>query len=104
MMATLLGWTCLEEGAEEFIVKPVKLSDVNRLKNFVMKGEGKDNQDKRLHKRKKLQDDASLLSSSPPPPPLFLSSPKLPQQHPISPSSLSSPRSSLKRPRLQHTD
>ncbi|KAL6192459.1 PREDICTED: two-component response regulator ARR5 [Fragaria vesca subsp. vesca] len=27
---------CLEEGAEDFIVKPVKLSDVKRLKDFMM--------------------------------------------------------------------
>ncbi|XP_047317788.1 two-component response regulator ARR3-like [Impatiens glandulifera] len=26
---------CLEEGAEEFIVKPVKLSDVKRLKDYM---------------------------------------------------------------------
>ncbi|KAF5200165.1 Two-component response regulator arr5, partial [Thalictrum thalictroides] len=30
---------CLEEGAEEFIVKPVKLSDVKRLKDFIMREE-----------------------------------------------------------------
>lgn len=29
---------CLEEGAEEFLVKPVKLSDVKRIKDFVLKG------------------------------------------------------------------
>ncbi|KAL3644537.1 arsenicals resistance [Castilleja foliolosa] len=27
---------CLEEGAEDFIVKPVKLSDVRRLKNYML--------------------------------------------------------------------
>ncbi|KAL0372414.1 UNVERIFIED_CONTAM: Two-component response regulator ARR3 [Sesamum calycinum] len=31
---------CLEEGAEDFIVKPVKLSDVKRLKNYMF-GEGR---------------------------------------------------------------
>ncbi|PIA62297.1 hypothetical protein AQUCO_00200355v1 [Aquilegia coerulea] len=30
---------CLEEGAEEFIVKPVKLSDVKRLKDYIMREE-----------------------------------------------------------------
>ncbi|KAL5731944.1 hypothetical protein ACHQM5_004619 [Ranunculus cassubicifolius] len=30
---------CLEEGAEEFIVKPVKLSDVKRLKDRIMRDE-----------------------------------------------------------------
>jgi len=30
---------CLAEGAKEYIVKPVKLSDVKRLKEFIMEGE-----------------------------------------------------------------
>ncbi|KAK9117010.1 hypothetical protein Sjap_015957 [Stephania japonica] len=30
---------CLEEGAEDFIVKPVKLSDVKRLKDYIMREE-----------------------------------------------------------------
>ncbi|KAH9323405.1 hypothetical protein KI387_018044, partial [Taxus chinensis] len=29
---------CLDEGAEEFILKPVKMSDVRRLKSYVYKG------------------------------------------------------------------
>ncbi|KAA0034757.1 hypothetical protein IC582_022674 [Cucumis melo] len=29
---------CLEEGAEEFLLKPVKLSDVNKLKPFICRG------------------------------------------------------------------
>lgn len=33
---------CLEEGAEEFFLKPVKLSDVNRLKPHLLKAKGKD--------------------------------------------------------------
>ncbi|EPS59237.1 hypothetical protein M569_15571, partial [Genlisea aurea] len=28
---------CLEEGAEEYLVKPVKLSDVERLREFVLR-------------------------------------------------------------------
>ncbi|GLT63373.1 hypothetical protein SLA2020_359430 [Shorea laevis] len=31
---------CLEEGAEDFIVKPVKLSDVKRLKDYMMREDG----------------------------------------------------------------
>ncbi|KAL2459419.1 Two-component response regulator ARR15 [Forsythia ovata] len=30
---------CMEEGAEEFLVKPVKLSDVKRLTNFILRGD-----------------------------------------------------------------
>lgn len=33
---------CLEEGAEEFFLKPVQLSDVNKLKPHLMKEKSKD--------------------------------------------------------------
>ncbi|XP_048136818.1 two-component response regulator ARR5-like isoform X2 [Rhodamnia argentea] len=42
---------CLEEGAEEFLAKPVQLSDVQRLKNFVMGG-GEVCSDRRINKRR----------------------------------------------------
>ncbi|GER38527.1 hypothetical protein STAS_15042 [Striga asiatica] len=32
---------CLEEGAEEYLVKPVKLSDVERVRDCILRGEGK---------------------------------------------------------------
>lgn len=35
---------CLEDGAEEFLLKPVQLSDVNRLKPYLMKGKSKEQQ------------------------------------------------------------
>ncbi|KAK1363347.1 Two-component response regulator ARR5 [Heracleum sosnowskyi] len=44
---------CLEEGAEDYLVKPVKLSDVKRLKDHILKGEG-DN-------KKKINDDPSSV-------------------------------------------
>ncbi|KAM7264650.1 hypothetical protein ACFE04_002333 [Oxalis oulophora] len=44
---------CLEEGAEEFFLKPVQLSDVNKLKPHVLKGLNKENQS---NKRKVLED------------------------------------------------
>ncbi|KAJ9163693.1 hypothetical protein P3X46_023333 [Hevea brasiliensis] len=53
---------CLEEGAEEFIVKPVKLSDVKRLKDFIMKGDGEE-KGKRTILKRKMQDDIFSLSS-----------------------------------------
>ncbi|KAJ0101741.1 hypothetical protein Patl1_05375 [Pistacia atlantica] len=34
---------CLEEGAEEFFLKPVQLSDVSKLKPHLMKGKSKEN-------------------------------------------------------------
>ncbi|PKI63023.1 hypothetical protein CRG98_016662 [Punica granatum] len=33
---------CLEEGAEEFFLKPVQLSDVNKLRPHLLKGRGRD--------------------------------------------------------------
>ncbi|WVZ12872.1 hypothetical protein V8G54_017402 [Vigna mungo] len=39
---------CLEEGAEEFLLKPIKLSDVRRLKDFIMKGKVKEVEKKSL--------------------------------------------------------
>ncbi|KAG6430992.1 hypothetical protein SASPL_109067 [Salvia splendens] len=35
---------CLEEGAEEFFLKPVRLADVNKLKPHIMKTMGKETQ------------------------------------------------------------
>ncbi|OIT24619.1 PREDICTED: two-component response regulator ARR6-like [Nicotiana attenuata] len=60
---------CLEEGAEEFLLKPVKLSDVKRLKNFILRGEGDNEEtDKRIKegssRKRKFQDD-SLTQSVP---------------------------------------
>lgn len=87
---------CLEEGAEEFIVKPVKLSDVNRLKNFMMGGERKEIGEK-VQKRP-LQVDynnapsfaCNLAASLQPPPSSSPSSPL--------------PRCSSKRPRLHSSE
>ncbi|KAM7251553.1 hypothetical protein ACFE04_023436 [Oxalis oulophora] len=54
---------CMEEGAEDFIVKPVKLSDVERIKDYMMTRDLKSN-------KRKLRDssfccDDLLASSSP---------------------------------------
>ncbi|KAK8600077.1 hypothetical protein V6N13_060103 [Hibiscus sabdariffa] len=68
--------SCLEEGAEEFLVKPVKLSDVRRLmKDCVLRGETEGNAGRRFDKRK-FEDDnhnhtpslSSSSSSTPSPP------------------------------------
>ena len=37
-----IGFRCLEEGAEEFFLKPVRLADVNRLRPHMMKTKLKD--------------------------------------------------------------
>ncbi|RDX58542.1 Two-component response regulator ARR5, partial [Mucuna pruriens] len=54
---------CMEEGAEEFLLKPVKLSDVRRLKDFIMKGKLKEGE-KRSHKRVRSIDCSSPLSAT----------------------------------------
>ncbi|KOM32849.1 two-component response regulator ARR5-like isoform X2 [Vigna umbellata] len=54
---------CLEEGAEEFLLKPVKLSDVRRLKDFIMKGKVKDVEKKSL-KRMRSIDCSPPLSAT----------------------------------------
>ncbi|XP_044491882.1 two-component response regulator ARR4 [Mangifera indica] len=55
---------CLEEGAEDFIVKPVKLSDVKRIKDFMTR-DVKLGNEKSAGNKRKLQ-ESSDLSSSPP--------------------------------------
>ncbi|KAI9087590.1 hypothetical protein K1719_030460 [Acacia pycnantha] len=77
---------CLEEGAEEFLLKPVKLADVKRLKEFIVKGEGKESGGEReSHKKRKRSEDCSEL---PPTPLSSLSCPCDPSSS--SPSALSS--------------
>ncbi|KAK7347210.1 hypothetical protein VNO80_21737 [Phaseolus coccineus] len=52
--------SCLEEGAEEFLLKPVKLSDVRRLKDFIMKGKAKEDEKRSLKRMRS-------IDCSPPP-------------------------------------
>ncbi|KAM7484288.1 hypothetical protein LguiA_000297 [Lonicera macranthoides] len=106
---------CLEEGAEDFIVKPVKLSDVKRLKDYMFGESGivVENEHRVIQNKRKLQDlsdddDASSppsissfppspppsISSSPSPSPLSSSSPSPPPSY--SPSLLDSPTRRLK--------
>ncbi|KAK6931137.1 Signal transduction response regulator, receiver domain [Dillenia turbinata] len=58
---------CLEEGAEDFIVKPVKLSDVKRLRDY-MKREDKNHSENRggtVNKRKLRETSDPSLSTYP---------------------------------------
>ncbi|KAL2539511.1 Two-component response regulator ARR6 [Abeliophyllum distichum] len=54
---------CMEEGAEEFLVKPVKLSDVKRLTDFILRGDD-DNQKMRSSKSKLWDDPRSWFTTS----------------------------------------
>ncbi|KAF8108066.1 hypothetical protein N665_0115s0075 [Sinapis alba] len=60
---------CLEEGAEDFLLKPVKLADVKRLRNCLTGDVRLSNGNKR-----KLPEDSVTVHTSllPPPPPLLL--------------------------------
>ncbi|PWA61960.1 cheY-like superfamily [Artemisia annua] len=55
---------CLEEGAEEYLLKPVKLSDVRRLKDSILKS-GPMNMDQiRTQKRKHKPDQLQILQTA----------------------------------------
>ncbi|KAF3786244.1 Two-component response regulator [Nymphaea thermarum] len=82
---------CLEEGAEEFIMKPVKLSDLKRLKGYMAKKqpreESGDIEGKQAQSRKR---PLPLSSPSSPPPPSSTTSPSTPPPPPVSSPSPSS--------------
>jgi two-component response regulator (ARR-A family) len=95
---------CLEEGAEDFIVKPVKLSDVKRLKGYMttrdVRAGSQENRELNVNdngggsivgiNNKRKLEETSDLSSSPP----SNSSSSSPSSISSSPSPLSSPMSS----------
>ncbi|KAG8663296.1 two-component response regulator ARR5 isoform X2 [Manihot esculenta] len=62
---------CLEEGAEDFIVKPVKLSDVKRIRDYMtardfrMKDQQKGNSNNNNSNKRKLRESCDLSSSPP---------------------------------------
>lgn len=66
---------CLEEGAEDFIIKPVKLSDVKRLKDYMF-GEDKISNQKQETNKRKLSEISSESDISEPD---FSASPSPPQ-------------------------
>ncbi|RYR08464.1 hypothetical protein Ahy_B05g076162 isoform C [Arachis hypogaea] len=75
----LIIFSCLEEGAEEFLLKPVKLSDVKRVTDFIMRGEGMKG-GKRSQKRRRSVDCIPSLTT---------------ELSPLSPSTLASKKSKL---------
>ncbi|KAK9707299.1 hypothetical protein RND81_07G187900 [Saponaria officinalis] len=84
---------CLEEGAEEFILKPVKLSDVKRLRDYMNKDDNKSDNIAKTGLNKRKQMDGSDQSSDSSPPSISPSSPStsfMPSQT-SSPSTPSSP-------------
>uniref|UniRef100_A0A0V0HXR8 Putative two-component response regulator ARR5-like n=1 Tax=Solanum chacoense TaxID=4108 RepID=A0A0V0HXR8_SOLCH len=82
---------CLEEGAEDFLLKPVKLADVKRLKSYMFNEDRFRGEEKGMNKRKlpeSSSDDSSTPTLSPSPSSLDLSS----TPSPPSTSSPSSPK------------
>ncbi|KAJ9695406.1 hypothetical protein PVL29_010733 [Vitis rotundifolia] len=57
---------CLEEGAEEFFLKPVQISDVNRLKPHMMKAKNKDQQQENQEKQEKQDEESEETEKSEP--------------------------------------
>ncbi|XP_051138567.1 two-component response regulator ARR9 isoform X2 [Andrographis paniculata] len=51
---------CLEEGAEEFFLKPVRLADVNKLKPHMMKAKGKNVQKNEEHSPNSEEEEAEI--------------------------------------------
>ncbi|KAL0289588.1 UNVERIFIED_CONTAM: Two-component response regulator ORR10 [Sesamum calycinum] len=48
--------SCLEQGAEEFFLKPVRQSDVNKLRPHLMRTSGKRTEDHQPNKRKPMEE------------------------------------------------
>lgn len=44
---------CLEDGADEFFLKPVQQSDVNRLRPHLMKSKAKDEEEEQMNNKRK---------------------------------------------------
>ncbi|KAL9226278.1 hypothetical protein vseg_002109 [Gypsophila vaccaria] len=88
---------CLEEGAEDFILKPVKLSDVKRLRDYMTKDDKSNHRESVISNKRKQMDgsdnsyDTPSLSSRSTPSDDSSMSPQSTQSRPsISPSSSSS--------------
>ncbi|GAB2297272.1 arsenicals resistance, variant 2 [Dionaea muscipula] len=101
---------CLEEGAEDYIVKPVKLSDVRRLKDYMMRDDRSNIRESEISCKKRELADGCDPSTSPASTSVFLRyrppSPLSSQSSP--PLSLSSsldplPPPSSQSPSLQHS-
>ncbi|XP_057983155.1 two-component response regulator ORR9 [Malania oleifera] len=70
---------CLEEGAEEFFLKPVQLSDVNRLKPHMMKSRHRDQEQEVKQEQKSENTEPQSQQQQPPAPaPPHLHSPQPP--------------------------
>ncbi|KAH9606857.1 hypothetical protein KSS87_020265 [Heliosperma pusillum] len=55
---------CLEEGAEDFILKPVKLSDVKRLRDYMSKDDKSNNKETMINNKRKQMEVSSPPSNT----------------------------------------
>ncbi|KAJ4916155.1 Two-component response regulator ARR7 [Raphanus sativus] len=58
---------CLREGAEDFLLKPVKLADVKRIKELIVRNEADDCKTLSHSNKRKLAEDIDDTASPPPP-------------------------------------
>lgn len=57
----IIDYRCLEEGAEEFFLKPVKITDVNKLKPHIMKTKGKESQKPENQENQENQENGEII-------------------------------------------
>ncbi|CAK9184032.1 unnamed protein product [Ilex paraguariensis] len=86
---------CLQEGAEDFFLKPVRLSDVNKLKPHMMKTKLKDLEKPSKQEKQGEQPAAAAAAESPQPPPQA--------QSPQPPPPAQSPQPPLVQPQQLHS-
>lgn len=64
MTYLLYFFRCLKEGAEDFLLKPVKLADVKRIKQLIMRNEAEDHRTLSHSNKRKLGEDVDTSPSS----------------------------------------
>ncbi|XP_018454859.1 two-component response regulator ARR3 [Raphanus sativus] len=82
---------CLEEGAEDFLLKPVKLADVKRLRSYLTRDVKVSDGNKPNVPEDLFSSFAMLTPSPPPPPPPPITSVESVSSAPLSPESSISP-------------
>lgn len=62
----LLLFRCLKEGAEDFLLKPVKLADVKRIKQLILRNEAEERKTLSLSNKRKLEEEEEDSDSTSP--------------------------------------
>lgn len=64
LLLVLFFSRCLKEGAEDFLLKPVKLADVKRIKQLIMRNEAEERKNLIHSNKRKLVEEIIDTSSS----------------------------------------